>query len=155
MGKLFTETHKYDLAFDYHNKAFNATEHFNESEKTYQLRLKAQSLLNIGVLKMEQGLYEEAESYFEQTDSIAVLAKQNPINYAYLLENWAYNRHKLGKTNVMPLFNKALRVHDSIDSPSRSTGELLLAAYYKDIKKRIPLFILLKRLTKLPKKMGN
>lgn len=155
LGKLFTETHKYDLAFDYHNKAFNATEHFNESEKTYQLRLKAQSLLNIGVLKMEQGLYEEAESYFEQTDSIAVLAKQNPINYAYLLENWAYNRHKLGKTNVMPLFNKALRVHDSIESPSRSTGELLLAAYYKDIKKKDSAFYFAQKAYETTKKNGQ
>ncbi|SDG72161.1 tetratricopeptide repeat protein [Winogradskyella thalassocola] len=79
LGKLFTETEKYGLAFDYHNKALNVTEYFNEKQKPYQLRLKAQSLLNIGVLKMQQGHYEEAETYFEQTDYIGVFPKQNPI----------------------------------------------------------------------------
>ncbi|WP_179334081.1 tetratricopeptide repeat-containing sensor histidine kinase [Winogradskyella costae] len=134
LGKLFAETKKYDLAFDYHNRALNATDHFNEKQKTYQLRLKSQSLLNIAILKMDQGLYREAETYFEKADNLGILPKQNPINYAYFLENWAYNRHRLKKNKVMSLFNKALRVHDSVNSPSRSTGELLLAKYYKDIK---------------------
>lgn len=155
LGKLFTETRKYDLAFDYHNKALNVTDHFNEKQKTYQLRLKAQSLLNIGILKMEQGLYKEAETYFEQTDNVGILAKQNPINYAYFLENWAYNRHKLKKNKVMSLFNKALRVHDSVNSPSRSTGELLLAKYYKDIKNNDSAFYFAQKAYYTTKKNGQ
>ena len=155
LGKLFTETQKYDLAFNYHNKALNVTEYFNEKQKTYKLRLKAQSLLNIAILKMEQGLYREAETYFEQTDNIGVLPKQNPFNYAYLLENWAYNRHKLNKNKVMPLFNKALRVHDSVDSPSRSTGELLLANYYKDIKNNDSAFYFAQKAYHTTKKNGQ
>ncbi|MEP5256124.1 MAG: sensor histidine kinase [Winogradskyella arenosi] len=155
LGKLFTETQKYDLAFDYHNKALRSTEHFNEKQKTYQLRLKSQSLLNIAILKMDQGLYGEAETYFEQTNNLGILAKQNPFNYAYLLENWAYNRHKLNKNNVMPLFNKALRVHDSIDSPSRSTGELLLAKYYKDIKNKDSAFYFAQKAYHTTKRNGQ
>ncbi|WP_458628119.1 tetratricopeptide repeat protein [Winogradskyella sp. PC D3.3] len=155
LGKLFTETRKYDLAFDYHNKAHNVTDRFNEKQKNYQLRLKAQSLLNIGILKMEQGLYKEAETYFEQTDNLGVLSKQNPFNYAYLLENWAYNRHKLKKNKVMPLFNKALRVHDSVNSPSRSTGELLLAKYYKDIKNNDSAFYFAQKAYYTTKKNGQ
>lgn len=155
LGKLFTETHKYNLAYDYHKKALNVTDLFNEEEKTYQLRLKSQSLLNIAVLKMQQGQYKEAETYFEQTDKMSILPKQNPINYAYLLENWAYNRHKLGKNNVMLLFNRALSVHDSVESPSRSTGELLLANYYKDIKKNDSAFYFAQMAYQTTKKNGQ
>ncbi|MFD1016921.1 tetratricopeptide repeat-containing sensor histidine kinase [Winogradskyella rapida] len=155
LGKLFSETKKYDLAFDYYNRALKSTDHFNEKQKTYQLRLKSQSLLNIAILKMDQGLYREAETYYEQTDNLGVLAKQNPFNYAYLLENWAYNRHKLNKNGVMALFNKALRVHDSIDSPSRSTGELLLANYYKDINNNDSAFYFAQKAYHTTKKNGQ
>lgn len=155
LGQLFVESGKYDLAFDYHQKALNATERFNEKGKAYQLRLKAQSLLNIGVLKLKQGLYDEAESFFEQTDKIGVLSKQNPINYAYLLENWAYNKHKLGEKNVMPLFNRALSIYDSISPLSRSTGGLLLAEYYKDNKNNDSSFYFAQKAYQKSKKNGN
>ena len=155
LGKLFAETKKYELALNYHYKALNATDHFNEKQKTYQLRLKSQSLLNIAILKMDQGLYREAETYYEKTNNLGVLPKQNPFNYAYLLENRAYNRHKLNKNNVMLLFNKALRLHDSVDSPSRSTGELLLANYYKDIKNKDSAFYFAQKAYHTTKKMDN
>ena len=135
LGRLFMETGKYNLAYDYHKKALNITDNFTRKERTYQLRLKSQSLLNIGVLRMEQGLYKEAESYFNQANDLGILSVQNPLNYAYLLENWAYTNHNLDKNNIMPLFKKALKIHDSLDSPSRSSAELLLAKYYKEIDK--------------------
>jgi signal transduction histidine kinase len=135
LGRLFMQTNKLSLALDYHEKALKATEQFNNKQQSYRLRLKSQSLINIGVTMMLQGYHKEAEEYFKEADDINVLSKQYPINYAYLLENRAYNLHKLGKTDIMPLFKRALEVHDSINSKSRGNAELLLANYYKDINK--------------------
>src|SRR5690606_37191549 len=77
LANLFADAGKYNQALQYYKKALAATEHFDEKQKTYQLRLKAQSLLNIGVLMMEQEQYEEAETYFNKASKVGKNSSQN------------------------------------------------------------------------------
>tara|TARA_R110000850_G_scaffold271031_2_gene404791 strand:- start:184155 stop:186119 length:1965 start_codon:yes stop_codon:yes gene_type:complete len=114
LGILMTEVNNFNKAVEYYNLALKNIENADEMA-AYKSQLKAQTLINLGVLFQKQGRYEEALGYLNQAYTIKELEYQYPLNYAYLLQNLAYTKHKLGDNNVMPFFQRALKIQDSLN----------------------------------------
>ncbi len=113
LGILMNETKNYKKAFVYYKLALVNIDNIKDMS-AYKAQLKAQTLINLGVLHIQQEHFKEALNYFNEALTIDELKYQYPLNYAYLLQNIAYTRHKLGEKNVMPLFHMAHRIQDSM-----------------------------------------
>lgn len=132
LGSLMTETKNYKKALSYYHLASENIENI-EDMSAYKAQLKAQTYINLGVLFIKQDLYEEALIYLKKALAIEELAYQYPLNYAYLLQNLAYTLHKLGEKNVMPLFNEALKIQDSMGYDyAIAATQVQIATHYLD-----------------------
>lgn len=135
LGALMTETKKFDKAYEYYHLALKNLA-FADDMAAYQLQLKAQTLINMGVLFEKQERYNETLLYFNKALEIEELEYQYPLNYSYLLQNLAYTKHKLGEKNVMPLFNKALRIQDSMGyGYAKAATQNQIAQYFLELNK--------------------
>jgi signal transduction histidine kinase len=132
LGILLNETKNYKKALSYYHLALENIENI-EDMSAYKAQLKAQTYINLGVLFIKQERYEEALKYLNESLAIEELAYQYPLNYAYLLQNLAYTRHKLGEKNVMPLFNEALKIQDSMGyNYAIAATQIQIATHYLD-----------------------
>jgi signal transduction histidine kinase/tetratricopeptide (TPR) repeat protein len=132
LGILMTETKNYKKALSYFNLALENIEKIKDMS-AYKAQLKAQTLINMGVLHTQQEQFEEALNYLNEALTIEELEYQYPLNYAYLLQNIAYTRHKLGEKNVMPLFNKAIKIQDSMGYDyAMAATKVQIAEHYLD-----------------------
>lgn len=135
LGILMTETKKFDKGYEYYHLALKNLAYADDMA-AYQLQLKAQTLINIGVLFEKQERYNEALLYFNKALEIEELEYQYPLNYSYLLQNLAYTKHKLGEKNVMPLFNKAVRIQDSMGyGYAKAATQNQIAQYFLELNK--------------------
>lgn len=141
LGILFTEIKNNDLAFKYFNMALENLDKVKDMA-AYKAQLKAQTLINLGVLFQKQERYNEALNYFNEVLTIHGLKHQSPLNYAYLLHSLAFTQHKLGEKNVMPLFNKAIKIQDSMGYEyAIAATKVQIAEHYLDQNKKDSAFI--------------
>ncbi len=130
LGVLMTQIKNYNKAFTYLKLALENIESI-EDMSAYKAQLKAQTFINLGVLNMKQERYENALGYLLEALAIEELEYQYPLNYSYLLQNLAFTQHKLGEKNVIPLFNQALRIQDSMGYQyAKAATQIQIATYY-------------------------
>lgn len=116
LGILYNEREEYSKALEFHNKALEA---LNDKSIPPELQLKAMSLNNIGYVYLNLKNYSQARMYFQDGLKQKNLFKENPVSYAMLLDNLAYSKFKLNKTDGLPeQFYQALKIRDSLNLTS-------------------------------------
>ena len=90
------------------------------------------TLNNLGVVYNNQGEYEQAAQNYYEALSYDSLHNNDPYLYAMLLDNLAHAKFRSGDTtNLLGLYNDALRIRDSLKIFSGiTTSKLHLAEYF-------------------------
>ena len=116
LGILYNEREEYNKALEFHNKALNI---LNDNSIPLELQLKAMSLNNIGFVYVNMNNYDQAKIYFQRGLEEKNLFKENPVQYAMLLDNLAYSKFKLREFQDLPKqFYQALKIRDSLNLTS-------------------------------------
>lgn len=86
---------------------------------------------NIGVVYKEKGEYKKAIIFFNKVLEIDSLTSKKPLLFARTLTNLAESQYKLNpNADVKPLFEKALKIRDSIgDFAGMAASHYFLAEY--------------------------
>ncbi len=111
LGNVSNRLGNYDEAIKYYQKAI---EYKKQEDK--KALIIAGFLNNIGDIYIDKKDYTKAISFFDEGLAYDSLEYERPRTYARLLDNKAYARYKMGKTEDFPeAFLKPLRIRESVN----------------------------------------
>lgn len=141
LGSSLLGLRNYQKALDYHQKALRQIE--SVEDKNYHTLLRAQTFNNIGFVYLNMNKFLEATEYFSQGLEIKDLKKIQPVLYSALLDNYAFSKYKINKSDGNKEFLEALKIRDSInDIAGKINSRIHLTEYYlskKDTAKALQL----------------
>ncbi|MDH7444074.1 tetratricopeptide repeat-containing sensor histidine kinase [Aquimarina sp. 2201CG14-23] len=129
LGTVAKYLERYDDAITYHEKAIE-----NAKNTSKEILYAVISNNNIGTVYKSKKDYKKANEYYTKALSYKDFLSKRPKRYARYLDNLAYVNFLENKDNeeTFKLFNKALRIRDSVnDVVGLSTNNLHLAEYFK------------------------
>ncbi|NRD19179.1 tetratricopeptide repeat protein [Winogradskyella eckloniae] len=132
LGSIAGSLNNYDKSLEYHE---DAVEIANRMDEDFNNGLY--SLNNIAFVKREQGHYNEAKEIFANVLESKNLQQEDPSFYALILENLAFTMYLTGtynKDNVIALFDKSIKISDSINDRITKTGAVVsMSKFYEGI----------------------
>ncbi|MHA7059737.1 tetratricopeptide repeat-containing sensor histidine kinase [Aquimarina sp. M1] len=129
LGIIAKQLERYDDAVTYHLKAI---EYAKDTPKDTLYSVIGNN--NIGTVYKSMKKYEKAKEYYNKSLSYENFLSKRPKRFSRYLDNLAYVKFLSGDddTDALRLFNKTLRIRDSLgDYVGISTNTLHLAEYYK------------------------
>ncbi|WP_299899317.1 sensor histidine kinase [uncultured Aquimarina sp.] len=128
LGTVAKYLGRYDDAVEYHLKAIEAAK--NTPKDTLYATV---SYNNIGTVYKSQKKYKKAKEFYDEGLAFESFLAKKPKRYARLLDNLAYVKFLSNNDDddVLFLFNKALKIRDSVnDLVGIATNALHLAEYH-------------------------
>ncbi|MEM5566946.1 tetratricopeptide repeat protein [Psychroserpens sp. AS72] len=152
LGQLQNDIYEYDRAIFYYNKALQYYNKINNNSRFYEATLN-----NIGNTYLKKEEYTKALKYYDKVLNNDDLKFTNVDHYARVLDNKAYCKLLMkDTTNVISIFNKALKIRDSIDNKSGVIiSKIHLAHYYNFLNDTISAISNAKEANYLAKEIKN
>ncbi|MDO5981161.1 tetratricopeptide repeat-containing sensor histidine kinase [Flavivirga spongiicola] len=153
----------YDKAIEYHQKSLIINDKISDEHENVNDLNKSENYLyakiNIAEAYKEKGDYKKALSIYKELLKDKGLLKKDPLSYAAVINNKAYNLFlSKGKNTkyIYSLFNKAYKISDSLNAlyEIASVGNDMAEFYYA-INKKDSALILSKRSYKIGKNIKN
>lgn len=131
LGSVTNALKEYDRSVEYYEKSLEYQEKLKEKNE-----LGYGTLNNMGMVYQEQGQHQKAIQAFNEVLDYDSLYYKDTESYSTALSNLAYSKYKSADTiGLLPLFNRALEIKDSInDLRGISLTNFHLAEYYLDKK---------------------
>ncbi|MBQ4805256.1 tetratricopeptide repeat protein [Aquimarina sp. MMG015] len=129
LGIVAKHMDRYDDAVFYSEKAIESAK--NTPKETLYAVI---CYNNIGTVYKSQKDYKKAIEYYKKALSYKSFLDKRPKRYARYLDNLTYAKFLLNKDNdsILELFNKSLKIRDSVDDiVGLSTNNLHLAEFYQ------------------------
>jgi signal transduction histidine kinase len=132
LGLVCNELKEYERAADYHNKALEVVREFNLKNEEHQ---EAVCYNNLGYLYIKQKEFLKAIPNFETALLDKTVKVDDPISYAYLIDNLAYCRLQTNNHKDLPrLFYEALELRIKLKSDTEIIGSYIhLSEYYQKL----------------------
>jgi signal transduction histidine kinase len=112
LGLVCNELKEYDKAVEYHTKALQVVKEFHLQNEEHQ---EAVCYNNLGYLYIKKKEYSKAIPNFEAALLDKKVKDDDPVTYAYLIENLAYCRLKTDNYKDLPnLFYEALEIRKQL-----------------------------------------
>ncbi|MEC4004308.1 ATP-binding protein [Flavobacterium sp. SUN052] len=119
----------FNKAIEYFNKAISTCQNL-ETSSNY-LAFSIQPLNYISIVYQKQEKYNKSIHYAEKALNFAGIKNKEILIYAYLTNNVAYSKFKLGDKSSIKQFQETLKIGDSIQSiPIQITSKTYLGEYY-------------------------
>lgn len=133
LGRALSGQKKYKQSLDYYNKSYNQIDNLKNNINVPLF--KGQTLNNIGHTYINIQEYKLAYDKFKKGLEIKKLKELHPSLYSSLLDHFAYTKFKLKNKEILPDFNEALKIRDSIDDVAgKINSRIHLTEYYLDKK---------------------
>lgn len=130
LGLVCNELKEYDKAAEYHTKAIQVVREFNLQSDEHQ---EAVCYNNLGYLYIKQKEFLKAIPNFETALKDKTVKDDDPISYAYLIDNLAYCRLQTNNYKDLPnLFFEALEIRKKLKSDTEIIGSYIhLSEYFQ------------------------
>lgn len=115
---------------------FKSLEQLKKNDKNVNSTLlEAQAYNNIGHVYLSQNSFNQALEYYKKGLQNNEIKELHPSLYAWILDYFAYTNFKLRNKNVLPDFNEALKIRDSInDVAGKINSRIHLTEYFLENK---------------------
>lgn len=129
LGNALFGVNEQEMALHYFRMAYAATNEL--SDDSQQLILKAQAYNSIAKVYQKRDKHHLAVRYLNEALHFGNLEKEDIKSYTYVLNNLAYSKFKTGDPAALGLFEKVLRISDSLQNiPTQVSVKINLAEYY-------------------------
>lgn len=127
LGNVYMDLEEYEKSLISFDKALEYLKRVSNKKMFEEWTLN-----NIGLVNQRKGNYNQAIYYFKKALNIGGLKSKNINHYARVIDNLAYNKFLNGDTtNLLPEFDIALKIRDSLQNKSGiSLSKLHLAEYF-------------------------
>lgn len=129
LGNALFGLNESEKALHYYKLAYEATGQLPDDPQ--QLILKVQIYNSIAKVYQKKNQHQLAARYLTDALKFGKIQQEDIKSYTYVLNNLAYSKFKIGDKSAQGLFEKVLRITDSIDNvPTQVSVKLHMAEYY-------------------------
>lgn len=133
LGVVSKELDQKEEALTYYNKALDVNKMTQDKTRREGDYLFLQN--NIGTLYQRNGEHKKAVAYFEKGLKFEEIESKYPLIYALLLENLAYSKFSMGKTeNILKQYSEVLKIREYYKNNEEiSTVHINISNYYRKL----------------------